>query len=73
MSGRNFGPRIIEPILPSGETGYGIELEFHSKIPGLNGDTFIIQLSDKISFETAKKIRNLLAEFRDSVLVTNPI
>ena len=68
----NFRPRIIEPLLASGKSGLGVEIEFHEEVPGLNGDTVLIYLDEKTTMEDAEKIRDMLAEFGTAVKISNP-
>ena len=73
MSNRpNFRPRVIEPLLSSGTPGFGVEIEFHTQVPGLNGDAIAIYLNEEATMENAETIRDLLAQFGSSINVTNP-
>ena len=68
----NFRPKVFEPLLPSGESGFGIEIEFHEDVRGLNGDTIMIYLNEKTSIADAKKIVDLLDQFGTMVKISNP-
>ena len=69
---RNFRPRLIEPLLPSGASGFGVEIEFHEHIPGLKGDTIAIYLTEEATLENAETIIDMLAQFGFSIKITNP-
>jgi len=62
---RNFRPHLVEaPRL-------GVELEFHEKISGLNGDTIIIYLNENATVETADTLIELLARFGSDIKISN--
>ena len=69
---RNFRPRLIEPLLPSGESGFGVEIEFHEDVQGMNGDTIMIYLDEKTTMEDAEKLIRMLDQFGTSVKISNP-
>jgi len=68
----NFQSRLIEPLLPDGVPGFGVEIEFHTEVPGLNGDTIAIHLNEKATMENAETIIRMLDQFGTSIKITNP-
>ena len=69
---RNFCPCLKEPLLPNGESGFAIEIEFYEQISGLKGDTIIIYLTEEATLENAKYLISMMKEFCSSIKITNP-
>jgi hypothetical protein len=68
----NFCPCLKEPLLPNGESGFAIEIEFHEQISGLKGDTIFIYLTEEATLENATDLIGMLKEFCSSIKITNP-
>jgi hypothetical protein len=68
---RNFRPRVTEPPRGNGY-GFAVELEFHEKIKGLNGDTVVIDLQEGATMKQADELVSLLARLGERVRVSNP-
>jgi hypothetical protein len=69
---RNFRPRIVEPLLANGESGFGIEFEFYEAVPGLNGDTIVIHLEAETSLESAEALLADISKLGSRLKITNP-
>lgn len=69
---RNFRPCLKEPLLPNGESGFAIEIEFHEQISGLKGDTIIIYLTEEATLNNARDLIGMMNEFCSSIKITNP-
>ncbi len=68
----NFRPKVFEPALPGGGSGFGVELEFHERIPGLNGDTVLLYLGVGSTKEQADELVAGLHDLCVKVAVSNP-